>query len=176
MILLDLSIVSVALPPIERDLHASARTVQWVVSGYSLALGLVLVAAGRLGDTFGRRRMFLIALSAFVLTSALTGAAPTMGLLIAALLVQGVAGGMLMPQNSGLGRWWPLFGVAGLLLAAFVWWELRTVRRGRQPLLQPRLAHTPGYLAGSGIALIYFMGFTGIWLVMALFLQDGLGY
>ncbi len=102
MSLLDVSIVNVALPSMERGLGASAGTVQWVVSGYALTLGLALVPAGRLGDTLGRRRMFLIALSAFVVTSALTGVAPTIGLLIAARLLQGVAGGMLMPQNSGL--------------------------------------------------------------------------
>ena len=102
MTLLDVSIVNVALPSIERDLGASAASVQWVISGYALAFGLVLVPAGRLGDVLGRRRMFLIALSAFVVTSALSGAAPTTGLLIAARLLQGVAGGMLIPQNSGL--------------------------------------------------------------------------
>jgi MFS family permease len=102
MTLLDVSIVNVALPSIERDLGASAASVQWVISGYALAFGLVLVPAGRLGDMLGRRRMFLIALSAFVATSALSGAAPTISLLIAARLLQGVAGGMLIPQNSGL--------------------------------------------------------------------------
>jgi EmrB/QacA subfamily drug resistance transporter len=283
MILLDVSIVNVALPSIERGLAVSAGTIQWVVSGYALTLGLALVPAGRLGDVLGRRRMFLIALSAFVVTSALTGAAPSIGLLIAARLLQGVAGGMLLPQNSGLiqelfrgpergrafgilgamvglataagpvvggliltvvsgpdawrgvfyvnvpiglvalvlaarfvpstapgGRrsihldligslllgggvlslllplvgadsggltrlWW-LFVLAVLLLVAFGWWEVRTVRRGRQPLLDPRLARTSGYAVGSSIGLVYFIGFTGIWLVLALFLQDGLGY
>src|SRR3954463_3240722 len=102
MVLLDVSIVNVALPSIEREFGVSAGTVQWVVSGYALAFGLALVPAGRLGDTIGRRRMFLIALSAFVLTSALTGAAQTPGWLLAARLLQGVAGGMLIPQNIGL--------------------------------------------------------------------------
>jgi MFS family permease len=102
MILLDVSIVNVALPSIERGLAVSAGTAQWVVSGYALTLGLALVPAGRLGDTLGRRRMFLIALAAFVVASALTGAAPSIGLLIAARLLQGVTGGMLVPQNSGL--------------------------------------------------------------------------
>jgi MFS family permease len=106
MVLLDVSIVNVALPSIERDLDVSTMTAQWVISGYGLAVGLAvglaLVPAGRLGDSLGRRRMFLIALSAFVLSSALTGAAPSAGLLIAARLVQGLAGGMLIPQNSGL--------------------------------------------------------------------------
>jgi MFS family permease len=58
MALLDTSIVNLALPSIERDLGATAASVQWVVSGYALALGLALVPAGRLGDTLGRRRMF----------------------------------------------------------------------------------------------------------------------
>jgi MFS family permease len=102
MSLLDVSIVNVALPSIQRGLGASAETVQWVVSGYALTFGLALVPAGRLGDTLGRRRMFLIALTAFVVTSALSGAAPTAELLIVARLLQGVAGGMLVPQNSGL--------------------------------------------------------------------------
>src|SRR3954451_9574762 len=104
MVLLDVSIVNVALPSIERDFGVSAGTVQWVVSGYALTFGLALVPAGRLGDTIGRRRMFLIALSAFVLTSALTGAAQTTGWLIAARLLQGVAGGILIPQNVGLSQ------------------------------------------------------------------------
>jgi EmrB/QacA subfamily drug resistance transporter len=283
MTLLDTSIVNVALPSMERGLGASAASVQWVVSGYALAFGLALVPAGRLGDTLGRRRMFLIALSAFVVTSALSGAAPTTRLLIAARLLQGVAGGMLLPQNSGLiqelfrgaergrafgflgatvglatvagpvigglilaafggpdgWRWvfyvnlpiglvalaltarlvpattragwrgvhldlvgslllgggvlslllplvdatdggltrlWPLFGVAAVLLAGFAWWEARTARRGRQPLLDPQLARVSGHAPGLAIGLVYFVGFTGIWLVMALFFQDGLGY
>jgi EmrB/QacA subfamily drug resistance transporter len=227
--------------------------------------------------------MFLIALTAFVLTSSLTGAAPNVEVLIGARLLQGVAGGMLIPQNSGLiqelfrgsergrafgvlgatvglataagpvigglilgvvsgpdaWRWvfyvnvpiglmalvlaarlvpasssaglrgvhldvpgalllgggvlsllvplvdadsggltrlWWLWVVAVLLLAAFSRWELRTVRRGRAPLLDPRLAHTSGFPAGAVIGLVYFVGFTGIWLVFALFFQNGLGY
>src|SRR5918997_3040915 len=84
--LLDVSIVNVALPSIQSDLGASAATVQWVVSGYALTFGLVLVAAGRLGDALGRRRMFLVALAAFVLCSAAAGAAPSIATLIAARL------------------------------------------------------------------------------------------
>ena len=281
MTLLDVSIVNVALPTIERDLGASPATLQWVVSGYALTFGVALVPAGRLGDLFGRRRMFLIALTSFVLASALTGAAPSTGLLIAARLLQGIAGGCLAPQNSGLvqelfrgaerGRafgilgatiglataagpilgglilaavpgvdgwrwvfyvnvpigvlalilaaklvppsergprvhldlvgalligagvgslllplveadsgglrrmWWLLPLGAGLL-AAFVRWEIRTARAGRSPLLDPRLVRTPGYAAGMTIITLYFMGFTGIWLVLALFFQNGLDY
>jgi EmrB/QacA subfamily drug resistance transporter len=283
MVLLDVSIVNVALPSTERELSMAPATAQWVVSGYALALGLTLVPAGRLGDSFGRRRMFLISLAAFALTSALTGAAPSAGLLIAARLIQGVAGGMLIPQNSGLvqelfrgaergrafgfigataglataagpvlgglilsvvsgpdswrwvffinvpigavalvlaarlvpagagrgwrdvhldlvgslllgaavlslllpvveidsgglGRLWVLWVLAAVLVPVFAWWELRTVRRGGQPLLDPPLVRTPGYSWGIGIGLVYFLGFTGIWLVFALYLQNGLGY
>ncbi|NUT46523.1 MAG: MFS transporter, partial [Saccharothrix sp.] len=77
MSLLDVSIVSVALPSIQHGLGATPAGVQWVVSGYALAFGLALVPAGRLGDAIGRRTMFLVALGGFVLFSALAGLAPT---------------------------------------------------------------------------------------------------
>jgi len=99
---------------------------------------------------------------------------------VGSLLLGGGVLSLLLPlvqaETGGLGRWWWLLGVAVLLLATFAWWEARTVRRGRQPLVDPRLAHTSGYAAGLGIGLVYFIGFTGIWLVFALFFQDGLGY
>ncbi|HEY0494273.1 MAG TPA: MFS transporter [Kutzneria sp.] len=102
MSLLDVSIVNVALPSVQNGLHASAGSVQWIVSGYALTFGLSLVAGGRLGDVLGRRVMFLVALTAFVLTSALAGAAPNEAFLIGARLLQGLAAGLLTPQNSGL--------------------------------------------------------------------------
>jgi EmrB/QacA subfamily drug resistance transporter len=102
LVLLDVSVINVALPSIQRGLTASPAEVQWVVSGYALTLGLSLVAGGRLGDLLGRRRMFLISLTAFVLTSVAAGLAPTVEILIAARLLQGLAGGLLTPQNSGL--------------------------------------------------------------------------
>ncbi|MGR7027693.1 MFS transporter [Geodermatophilus sp. URMC 62] len=88
---LDLGIVAVALPALQEDLDASPSAAQWVVSGYALTFGLALVPAGRLGDAFGRRRLFLLGLAAFVLSSAAAGAAPTAGPLIAARVAQGVA-------------------------------------------------------------------------------------
>jgi EmrB/QacA subfamily drug resistance transporter len=283
MSLLDVSIVSVALPSLQQSLGASPAGVQWVVSGYALTFGLALVPAGRLGDALGRRRMFLGALAAFVLFSGLAGAAPSVGLLVAARLAQGFAAGTLAPQNSGLiqqlfsgaerGRAFGLFGatvgistavgpiVGGLVLAladgpdgwrwiflinvpigvvalvlaarlipsvsrdepvgridlvgaallgggvlavllplvqaesggvarlwwlfplgaglgaAFVAWERRTLRHGGAPLLDLRLlTRTRGYATGAGLGAVYFLGFSGIWLVFALFLQSGLGY
>ncbi|WP_026066500.1 MFS transporter, partial [Actinoalloteichus spitiensis] len=100
--LLDVSIVNVALPSIQRGLAASPADVQWVVSGYALTFGLTLVAGGRLGDAVGRRRMFLIAISAFAVTSAFAGAAHHIGVLVVARLLQGAAAGLLTPQNTGL--------------------------------------------------------------------------
>ncbi|MFK0250897.1 MFS transporter [Amycolatopsis azurea] len=283
--LLDVSIVNTALPSIQKDLGASSGAIQWVVSGYALAFGLVLVSGGRLGDALGRRRMFLFALAAFVLTSAFAGAAPDETTLIIARLLQGVASGMMTPQNSGMiqdlfrgtergrafgmfgatvgistavgpvlggvilavfgdpegWRWvffvnvpigilafalalrwlpkdqrstrslrgeidvvgilllgvavlgfllplieseqgglselWWLFAVAVVFGIAFVRWERSMVRRGRPPLLDTRLfTGTPGYASGAAVGALYFTGFTGMWLVFAIFFQQGLGY
>jgi EmrB/QacA subfamily drug resistance transporter len=285
MTLLDVSIVNTALPSIQRDLHATIGGIQWVVSGYALTFGLVLITGGRLGDALGRRRMFLFSLAGFVLTSALAGAAPNETLLVVARLLQGVAAGMLTPQNTGLiqdlfrgsergrafgmfgsvvgistavgpvlggvilaivgnpsgWRWvfyvnvpigalafmpalrflpkaaarkhklrseidfagvlllglavlcvllpliqseqggikklWWLFPIAVALGVAFVRWEKRMVERGRPPLLDTRLfTDTPGFASGAAVGAIYFCGFAGIWLVFAIFFQQGLGY
>jgi EmrB/QacA subfamily drug resistance transporter len=285
MSLLDVSIVNVALPSIQQSLHASAQGVQWVVSGYALAFGLALVAGGRLGDVLGRRRMFLVSLTAFVLTSAAAGAAPTETLLVCARLVQGLSAGMLTPQNSGLiqdlfqgaerGRAFGMLGstigistaagpvIGGLILAGFgeengwrwvfyvnvpvgiaalvltaklvprgrrqegsvrsqidvggmallglavlcvmfpivqsegggspiLWllvvpgavfgflfvrWESRVIRRDGVPLLDLRLfTRASGFASGLTLGTVYFCGFSGIWLVLSLFFQDGLGY
>lgn len=102
MALLDVSIVNVALPSIQAGLKASEADLQWVVSGYALAFGLVLVTAGRFGDARGRRPVFVAGVAGFTLASAAAGLATTAALLVAARLVQGVAGGVLMPQVSGL--------------------------------------------------------------------------
>ena len=102
MSLLDVSIVAVALASMREGLGASPAAIQWVVSGYALTFGSVLVPASRLGDAIGRRTMFLAALTGFVVCSAAAGAAQTIGMLVTARLVQGVAAGALAPQNSAL--------------------------------------------------------------------------
>ncbi|MFC5381069.1 MFS transporter [Aquipuribacter nitratireducens] len=281
MVLLDVTIVAVALPSLQSDLDATAPEVQWVVSGYTLTFALTLVVGGRLGDAWGRRRMFVAALAGFVACSTLAGLAPSIEWLVAARLLQGVAGGALTPQNTGLiqqlfdraergrafglfggtvglatalgpvigggilsvatgedgWRWifwvnvpvglvalllalrlvprdrgggdlrldpvgtlllgaatlavllplvtaeagglrrlWWLFPLALALGAAFVQWEQRVVRVGGAPLLDPRLARrTPGYAAGVGLISVYFAGFSGVFLVLAIFFQTGLG-
>ncbi len=89
MNLLDVSIVNIAVPSIQRDLGASYADIQWALAGYTLAYALVLITGGRLGDTFGRRRLFLIGVAGFTVLSALCGAAQSPGELIAFRVLQG---------------------------------------------------------------------------------------
>lgn len=102
MTLLDVSVTNVALPSIGHSTQATPAQLQWVVSGYTLAFGLVPVLAGRLGDDHGRRLMFQIGVAGFVGTSMLAGLSPTAGILIGARVLQGLAGGLINPQVSGL--------------------------------------------------------------------------
>lgn len=104
MDLLDASIVNVAGPDLEQSLGAGSVGLQWVIGGYALTLGAGLVLGGRLGDRYGRRRMFLIGLAAFTTASLLCALAPDTGSLIAFRLLQGAAGAMLLPQGLGLLR------------------------------------------------------------------------
>ena len=102
MTLLDVSIVNVALPSIEQGLHAQPNELQWIVAGYALALGLLLVPAGRFGDAHGRRPVFMLGVALFVVASAACGLAPTALALVLMRIVQGFAGGLISPQISGL--------------------------------------------------------------------------
>jgi len=102
MTLLDVSIVNVALPSIQSDLHLSAGELQWVLSGYALTFGLILVPAGRFGDARGRRDVFIAGLALFTLASAAAGLATGPLWLVVARLVQGAAAGVVNPQVSGL--------------------------------------------------------------------------
>ena len=283
MALLDVTIVNVAVPSMRAGLDTSASTIQWVVSGYSLAFGLVLVTGGRLGDAYGRRRMMLMGLLGFVAASAAVGLAPTAAWVIGARLVQGAAAGFLTPQNSGLiqqlfrgaerGRAFGFFGltvsissglgpvIGGLIISlageqdgwrylflvnvpiglvamvfvarmvprrpreeadhtrldhlgaallgaavlcllfplvsvesgarlplvllvgtpVFLWgfvrWERRVARRGGAPLLDVALLRrTPGYANGLAVGALYFTGFTGIFLVLSVYLQEGMSF
>jgi EmrB/QacA subfamily drug resistance transporter len=280
--LLDVSIVNVALFSIGRDLAARPAQLQWVVSGYALAFGMVPIIGGRLGDDRGRRRMLLVGIGAFVVCSALVGLAPTPAVLIAGRVVQGLAGGLINPQISGLvqqlfpldergrafgaigavvgiataagpviggliiavggphlgwrlcflvnvpvgitsfvlcrawlpapparGRSRPLdlpgvgllaLGVFGVLfpavqydaghdlrlallflpalavLAGFVAWERGPALRKGYPLIDVELFRLRSYADGVGLALLFFCAYTGTPLVLALFLQEGLGF
>lgn len=102
MTLLDVSIVNVALPSIRTGLHASDSDLQWVLSGYALTFGLVLVPSGRFGDAYGRRMAFMAGLAAFTVSSVAAGLSPGSGWLTVARLAQGASAGLLTPQIAGL--------------------------------------------------------------------------
>jgi MFS family permease len=139
---IDFMVVNVALPTIDRDLHASTATLEMIVAGYGISYALLLVLGGRLGDAFGRRRLFLTGLAAFTLTSLVCGLAPNVATLIVARIAQGAAGALMLPQvlatiqatttgtrrARAIGRFGATSGIAsligqvggGLLLAANV--------------------------------------------------------
>ncbi|MEU2663553.1 MFS transporter [Micromonospora sp. DT46] len=281
MTLLDVSIVNVAVPSIDRALGASPSDLQWVLSGYALTFGLVLVSAGRFGDARGRRNAFVFGIALFTLASALAGLAASPGWLIAARLIQGAAAGVVNPQVTGLiqelfqgpergrpfgllgatigistavgpllgglliavggeahgWRWvffvnvpvgilavvlgwrllpgrpagprdhrrldpvgvlllgvgvlavllplvqqewrspakWLLVPTGLLALAVFGAWE-RWYGRRQEPLFDLGLFGFRSYALGSLIALLYFGGFTAIFFIFTLYLQNGLGY
>jgi EmrB/QacA subfamily drug resistance transporter len=96
--ILDFFIVNVAIPTTQRDLRASPTAIEWVVAGYGLAYGSGLILGGRLGDIFGRRRMFTIGLTLFTLASIACGLAPDAATLVAARVAQGASAALLAPQ------------------------------------------------------------------------------
>jgi EmrB/QacA subfamily drug resistance transporter len=104
MTALDFFIVNVALPSIQRDLGASPAALQWVVAGFGLALAAGLITGGRLGDIYGRRRIFGLGLALFTAASVLCGVAPNAGFLVAARVVQGASAALLMPQTLAILR------------------------------------------------------------------------
>jgi EmrB/QacA subfamily drug resistance transporter len=281
--LLDVSIVNVALVSIGKDTGAGPAQLQWVVSGYALAFGMVPIIGGRLGDDRGRRLMLLIGIAAFVVFSAAVGFAPNPSVLVAGRVLQGLAGGLLNPQVSGLvqqlfPRWergrafgvigtavgiatatGPVFGgvilalggdrwgwrlcfllnvpvgivafllcrawlpdpapragpprpldlpgaallaaavfalllpavqfdashdprlallllPAAALFVAFYGWERGPGRRRGHPLIDLTLFRISSYRDGIGLAVLFFCAYTGTPLVLALFLQSGLGF
>jgi EmrB/QacA subfamily drug resistance transporter len=94
MIVLDTTIVNVALPALQRDLHFTQGTLTWVVNAFLVTFGSFLLLAGRLGDLLGRRRVFLIGVVVFTVASVLCGLAPSQGFLIGARFMQGVGGAL----------------------------------------------------------------------------------
>src|SRR5215831_10113876 len=97
-VLLDSTIVNVALPSMITSLHASLDEALWIVNAYLLVFAALLILASRLGDMFGARRLFVIGLAVFAVSSALCGAAQSPGQLIAARALQGAGAAALTPQ------------------------------------------------------------------------------
>lgn len=102
--LVDATIVVVAAPAIEASLGATTAQVQWIVAAYALALGAGLITGGRLGDSYGRKRLFLIGLAWFGIASTLCALSPTPDTLIACRVAQGLAAGVMIPQVFGIIR------------------------------------------------------------------------
>ncbi len=129
VVFLDSTVVNAALPAIAKDFDASLADLQWVVSGFLLALGSFLVIGGSLGDVFGRRLIFIWGLVGFAVASLLCGIAPSVTFLIAARVVQGAAGALLVPTSlaiissnfavedraRAIGAWSGLAGVSSAL-------------------------------------------------------------
>jgi EmrB/QacA subfamily drug resistance transporter len=279
--LLDVSIVTVALPTMERSLKMSSADISWTVAGYTLGFGLLLIPGGRLGDEFGRKKLFILGLALFTVTGVLCAIAPDAVFLDASRLARGVAAGLVAPQVFGLihqmysprerGRAFGYYGAAvglsnaigpilggaviqvagqsdgwryifwlmvplsvaalimalrvlppdqravsrrtldtvgagllalavvavmlplvqsaggsiprpwliavgAVLLAVFVVWEFALRRRGRQPLVDISLFRVRGYWVGTLVAAAFYGGFTGVFLVLTEYLQEGLRY
>lgn len=290
MSLLSVSIVNVILPDMQRSIGASNSAIQWVLSGYTLAFGVLLVAAGRAGDLFGRGKLFVTGVSVFALGSLLAGFAPDPVMLNVARIVMGIGSGLLSPQGVGmlqqyfhgkirgrafgmfgtivgvsvgigpvlgggliavlgdewgwrsaflinvpiavaaiaLGRFWlpqsawrgsgadtdrsdrgradfdpvglvllalgtlfvmlpflersagawiyALVPVGGVIIWLWVRWESRYARRGGAPMVDMNLFRTRTFAYGASLTSMYFVGMPGVWVIVALYLQNGLGF
>ncbi|RYE10143.1 MAG: DHA2 family efflux MFS transporter permease subunit [Hyphomicrobiales bacterium] len=127
MNLMDVTIVNVAIPSMQENLGADASHIQWVIAAYVLAFALGLLPFGRLGDIVGRTQMFLIGVTAFTIASAACGLAPSIEWLIAARVLQGLAGAIMTPQVLAIatvtfppeerGQSFSLFGLSAGLAA-----------------------------------------------------------
>src|SRR3954453_21840804 len=102
MDLLDSTVITIAAPTVRADLGGGTATMQWWAAGYTLAFGVFLIVGGRLGDMFGRRRLFVIGISGFTLASAACALAPSPDVLIVTRVLQGGFGALLIPQGLGV--------------------------------------------------------------------------
>src|SRR5262245_16419690 len=102
MVMLDNTVVNVALPSIQRSFDASLSALEWTINAYSLSFAVLLVTGGRLGDIFGRRKVFLIGVVVFAASSALIGLSPTEGTLVAGRAVQGLGAALMMPATLSI--------------------------------------------------------------------------
>jgi EmrB/QacA subfamily drug resistance transporter len=139
--LLDSTVVNVALPALGSDLGATLGQLQWVVNGYTLSLAALVLLGGSLGDRFGRRRIFAVGVVWFALGSLLCGLSPGVGWLIAARILQGVGGALLVPGSlaiisatfvrtdraRAIGTWSALSGVASAIGPLLGGWMVQTI-------------------------------------------------
>src|ERR1700730_2469572 len=102
MIMLDNTVVNVALPSIQRDLGTSISGLEWTINGYTLSFAILLATGGRLGDIFGRRRIFLIGVAVFAVASAGCGVAPDNTTLLVGRVIQGAGAALMIPATLAL--------------------------------------------------------------------------
>src|SRR3954452_18816505 len=102
MIMLDNTIVNVALPSIQRSLHMSISSLEWIVTAYALTFAALLITGGKLGDLYGRRKMFILGLAIFTLSSLACGLSPNAGFLIGARAVQGIGAALMNPATLSI--------------------------------------------------------------------------
>lgn len=282
MALLDTTIVNVAIPTIRTELHASEATLSWIISGYALAFGLVLIPAGRVGDRYGHKWIFIVGLTIFTIGSLACGLAQDSHQIVVARVVQGLGGGifytsinaliqlmflprergkafallgavigfatalgplvggliielagsvhgwrlifgvnipigvvaivaafrllpaggnadrlavdplglmlvtaalvtLLVPLIMGEDEGWPLWtrlslAASAVLFVLFGLWELRVSRTGGVPLVPPRLFTFRSFTGGSVLAMVYFAAFTGVFFILSILWQLGLGH
>ena len=98
----DFTALSVALPAIERDLHVDVTTVQWIINGYAMVFGVLIVTGGRLADMLGRRRIFILGATLFAVFSLMGGLAPSIWVLLASRFLMGIGGAMMWPAILGM--------------------------------------------------------------------------
>ncbi|MDO4919069.1 MFS transporter [Kocuria sp.] len=291
MSLVAVSSINVGLPSIQEGIGASESQLQWILSGYALTFGVVLVAGGRAGDIFGRGFLWMLGVLVFTLSSIAAGLAPDPTMLIAARFVQGVGSGLLNPQGvamiqqyfkgaergkafgmlgSAVGvsvaigpvlgglliqsggtehgwRWlfavnvpvgvvalvlaflwfprplvlrpqdtgllhalkgmdpvgavllglallatllpfieagspgaspwtWALLAVAAVLLVLWIAWEKRTKASGHQPMVDLDIFKVSSFFNGTLLISLYFLGITSVWVLITLYMQQGLGH
>src|SRR5271169_1314498 len=102
MIMLDNTVVNVALPSIERDLHVSIESLEWIVTAYALTFAALLITGGKLGDLYGRKLIFIVGIGIFTASSLACGLAPNAGFLIGARMVQGAGAALMNPASLSI--------------------------------------------------------------------------
>ena len=102
MVMLDNTVVNVALPSIQREIHAGISELEWVINGYTLTFAVLIATGGRLGDIFGRRLMFLTGVIIFAITSAAAGLAQDPAMLIGSRAIQGIGAALMMPATLSI--------------------------------------------------------------------------
>jgi predicted MFS family arabinose efflux permease len=175
MIVLDASIVNIALPSAQRDLDISDADRQWVVTAYTLAFGGLLLLGGRIADFGGRKRVFVIGLLGFAVASALGGVAGSAGLLYAARGLQGLFAALMAPAALSLislTEYASFLTIAVVLLVAFVVWERRTAH----PLLPLRVALDRNRGGSYLVFLFVGAGLFAMFLFLTFYFQATLGY